>query len=99
MIALWNDGLGWAGITNSVIPDHIAPWEAHLLELTLFDQAYPELQIASVQAQMMGTFSPNMDRVENKDVMNMCVFCLHGTFLQVTCNTMEHFISFEPADT
>ena len=48
MIALWNDCLGWVGITNSVTPDQIVPWEAHLLELTLFDQAYPELQIVSV---------------------------------------------------
>ena len=46
MIALWNDCLGRVRITNSVIPDHIAPWEACLLELTLFDQAYPELQIS-----------------------------------------------------
>ena len=65
------------GRKNSVIPDQIDPWEARLLEFTLFDQAYPlELQIASVQAQIMGTFSPNMDRVENKDVMNMGVFLL-----------------------
>ena len=71
MIALWNDCLGWVGITNSVIPDQIAPWEARLLQLTLFDQAYQELQIASVQAQIICTFSQNMDRVENKDVMNM----------------------------
>ena len=56
MIALWNDCLGWVGITNSVIPDQIAPWEARLPELTLFDQAYTKLQIASVQAQIMGTF-------------------------------------------
>ena len=76
IIAIWNDCLGRVRITNSVIPDHIAPWEARLLELTLFDQAYPEFQIASVQAQIMGTFSPNMDRVENKDVMNMGVFLL-----------------------
>ena len=76
MIALWNDCLGWVRITSSVIPDHIAPWEARLLELTLFDQACPELQIASVQAQIMGTFSQNMDRVENKDVMNTGVFLL-----------------------
>ena len=74
MIALWNDCLGWVGITNSVIPDQIAPCEARLLELTLFDQAYSELQIASVQAQIMGKFPQNMDRVENKDVMNMGVF-------------------------
>ena len=89
MIALWNDCFVWVGITNSVIPNQIVPWEARLLELTLFDQAYPELQIESVQVQIMGTFSPNMDRVENKDVMNMGVFCLYGTFSQVTCNTME----------
>ena len=76
MIALWNDCLGRVRITNSVIPDHIAPLEARLLELTLFDQAYPELQIASVQGQIMGTFSPNMFIVENKDVMNMGVFLL-----------------------
>ena len=69
MIALWNDYLGWVGITNSVIPVQIAPWEARLLELTYFDQAYPELQIASVQAQNMGTFPQNMDRVENKEWM------------------------------
>ena len=77
MIALWNDCLGQVKITSIAIPDHIASWEARLLELTLFDQAYPELQIASVQAQIMGTFSPNMDRVENKDVMNT------GVFLQI----------------
>ena len=41
MIAFLNDCLGQVRITNSVIPDHIAPWEAHLLELILFDQAYP----------------------------------------------------------
>ena len=76
MIALWNDCLGWVGITNSVISDQITPWEACLLELTLFGQAYPVLKIASVQAQIMGTFSPTMDRVENKDVMNMVVFLL-----------------------
>ena len=99
MIAIWNDGLGWVGIANSVLPDQIAPWEARLLELTFFYQAYPVLQIASVQVQIMGTFSPTRDRVENKDVMNTGVFCLYGTFSQVTCNTMEHFISFEPADT
>ena len=46
---------------NSVIPNQIAPWEACLLELT----AYSVLQIASVQAQIMGTFSPNIDRVDN----------------------------------
>ena len=61
MIANWN----LVASTNSVIPDQVAPWEAGLLELTLFDQAYPVLQIVSVQAQIMGTFSPNMDRVEN----------------------------------
>ena len=66
----------WVRITNSVIPDHIAPWEVCLLEFTLFDQAYPEFQIASVQVQIMGTFSPNIDGVENKDVMNMGVFLL-----------------------
>ena len=48
MIAIWNDCLGRIRITSSVIPDQIAPWEASLLELTLFDQAYPELHIASV---------------------------------------------------
>ena len=42
----------------------------------MFDQAYPEFQIAYVQVQIMGTFSPNMDGVENKDVMNMGVFLL-----------------------
>ena len=71
MIALWNDCFG-----NSVILDQIAPWEACLLELTLFDQAYTKLQIAFVQAQIMGTFSPHMDRVENKDVMNTGVLLL-----------------------
>ena len=76
MIAHWNDCLGWVGITNSVTPDQIVPWEAHLLELTLFYQAYPDLQIASVQAQITGTFSPNMGRVQNKDVMNTGVFLL-----------------------
>ena len=83
MIALWNDCLGCVGIINSVIPDQIAPLEARLLELkaplltlTFFDQAYPELQIEYVQAQIMGTFFPNMDRVENKDVMNTGVFLL-----------------------
>ena len=76
MIALWNDCLGRIRITNSVIPDHIAPWKARLLGLTLFDLAYPELQIASVQAQIIGTFAPNMDGVENKDIMNMGVFLL-----------------------
>ena len=74
MIVLWNDC--WVGITNSVIPDKIAPWEAPLLELTLFDQAYPELKTASVHAQIMSAFSPNIDRVENKDIMNMGVFLL-----------------------
>ena len=42
----------------------------------MFYQAYTELQIVSVQAHIMGTFSPNMDRVENKDVMNRGVFLL-----------------------
>ena len=65
MIALWNVCLDWVGLPNSVIPDQIASWETRLLELKLFDQAYPVLHIASVQAQSMGTFSPNMDRVEN----------------------------------
>ena len=84
-----------------VIFDQIAPWEARLLELTLFDQAYPELQIASVQAQIMGTFSPNMDRVENKDVMNTVT----GVFLLVwyifTSNMLYHgaFHQLKPADT
>ena len=68
--------LGWVGITNSVIHDQIAPWEARLLELTLIDQADPELQIAFVQAQIMGTFFSNMYRVENKDAMNIGVFLL-----------------------
>ena len=76
MIALWDDCLGWVGISNSVIPNQIAPWEARLLELILFDQAYIKLQIASVQARIMSTFSPNMDIVENKDVMNTAVFLL-----------------------
>ena len=31
--------------------------------------------------------------------MNMVVFFLYGTFSPVTCNTMEHYISFEPEDT
>ena len=57
------------------------------------------LQIASVQAQITGAFSQNLDRVENKDVMNMGVFCLYVTFSEVTGNTMEQFISFKPADT
>ena len=65
MMAHLNVYLRCIGITNSVIPDQIASWEADLLELTLFDQVSPVLQIASVQAQIMGTFSPNMDRVEN----------------------------------
>ena len=38
MIDHWNVCLSWVGITNSVIPDQIVPWEAGLLELTLFDQ-------------------------------------------------------------
>ena len=75
MIALWNNCLGWVGITNSVIPDQIAPWEACLLELTLFDQAYQELQIASVHiGKLWVHFLPNMDIVENKDVMKTGVF-------------------------
>ena len=65
MIALWSVCLDWVGIPNSVIPDQIASWESRLLELTLFDQAFPVLVITSVQAQSMGTFSQNMDRVEN----------------------------------
>ena len=65
MIVHRNVCLSWVGITNSVIPDQIAPWEAGLLELALFDQPYPVLQIASVQVQIMGTFSQKMDRVEN----------------------------------
>ena len=32
------------------------------------------LQIASVQAQIMGLFSPNMDRDGNLDIMNTGVF-------------------------
>ena len=56
-------------------------------------------QIASVQTQIMSTFSQNMDKIENYDVKNMGVFFLYGTFSPVTCYTMEHFISFEPADT
>ena len=48
MIAHWNVCLNRVGIINSVIPDQIVPWEAGLLEITLFDQAYPVLQIASV---------------------------------------------------
>ena len=56
------------------------------------------LKTASVQAQNTGAFFQNMDRVENKDLMNMGVFCPYGTLSTVTCNTMEHFISFEPAD-
>ena len=50
---------------NSVIPEQIAPWEAGLLEVTLFDQAYPLLQIASIQAQIMGTFPKILNIVEN----------------------------------
>ena len=65
MIVHWNVCLSLVAITNSVIPDQIAPLEAGLLELTLLCQAYSVLQIASIQAQIMGTFSPNMDRVEN----------------------------------
>ena len=65
MIAHWNVCLNWVGITNSIILNQIVPWEAGLLELTLFDQAYPVLQIAYVQVQITGSFSQNMDRVEN----------------------------------
>ena len=65
MIAHWNVCLNWVGITNSIILNQIVPWAAGLVELPLFDQAYPVLQIASLQAQMMGAFSQNMDRVEN----------------------------------
>ena len=65
MIAHWNVCLNWVGITNSIILNQIVPWAADLVELTLFDQAYPVLQIVSLQAQMMGAFSQNMDRVEN----------------------------------
>ena len=36
------------------------------------------LQIASVQVQIMGTFFPNMDRVEIKDVVNTGVLLLVG---------------------
>ena len=74
MIANWNVCLSWFRISNSVIRDQIAPWEAGILELTLFDQANSVLQIASVQAQIMGTISLNMDKVESKDVMNTDVF-------------------------
>ena len=31
------------------------------------------LQIASIQAQIRGTFCPSMDRVENEDKINMGV--------------------------
>ena len=65
MIAHWNVCLIWVGITNSIILNQIVPLEAGLPELTLFDQAYPVLQIASVHAQITGAFSQNMDRVEN----------------------------------
>ena len=65
MIAHWNVCLNWVGITKSIILNQIVPWAAGLVELTLFDQAYPVLQIASLQAQMIGAFSQNMDRVEN----------------------------------
>ena len=65
MIANWNVCLNWVGITNSIMLNQIVPWEAGLLEITSFDQAYPVLQIASVQAQITGAFSQNLDRVEN----------------------------------
>ena len=58
MIALWNVCLSWVGITNSVIPDQIVHWETGLLELTLFDQAYPLLQIGSVQVKIYGRIFP-----------------------------------------
>ena len=74
MVAHWNVCLNWVRITNSIILNQIFPWEAGLLEITLFDQAYPVLQIASVQTQITGAFSQNMDRVEYKDVMNTGVF-------------------------
>ena len=64
MIAYWNVCLNWVGITNSIILNQIVPWEAGLFELTLFDQAYPVPQIASVQAQIKGAFFQNMDTVE-----------------------------------
>ena len=65
MITHWNVCLNWVGITNSIILNQIVPWEAGLLALTLFDQAYPVLQIASVQAQITGACSQKVDRVEN----------------------------------
>ena len=65
MIVHWNVCLNWVEITNSIILNQIVPWEAGLLELTLFDQAYQVLHIASVQAKITGAFSQNMDRVEN----------------------------------
>ena len=65
MIAHWNFCLNWVGITNSIILNQIVPWEVGLLGLTLFDQAYPVLQIAPVQAQITGAFVQNMDRVGN----------------------------------
>ena len=74
MVAHWNVCLNWVGITNSITLNQIFPWEAGLLELTLFDQAYPVLQIASVQTQITGAFSQNMDRVEYLDVMNTGVY-------------------------
>ena len=52
MIASWNVCLNWVGITNSIILNQIVPWEAGLLELTLFDQAYPVLQIAFVRRKL-----------------------------------------------
>ena len=63
MIAHRNVCLNWVGITNSIILNQIVPWEASSLALTLFDQAYPVLQIASIQAQITGAFSQNRDRV------------------------------------
>ena len=65
MLAHWNVCSSWVGITNSVIPHQTAPLEAGLLELTLFDEVNPVLQIAYVEALIMGTFSINIDRVEN----------------------------------
>ena len=52
MIALWNVCLNWVGITNSIILNQIVPGEAGLLELTLFDRAYPVLQIASYRRKL-----------------------------------------------
>ena len=69
MIVHWNVCLSLVAITISVIPDQIAPLEAGLLELTLFGQAYPVRQIASVQAQIMSTFLGKLERNEYR-----CVF-------------------------